>query len=123
MIPRILRLTFPANADLKVEKIKAVRGLTQWGLKEAKDFVEDSCGKTVDMPTRIDGGIDYATNEWQPPVYWFNRYMKQLTEAGVGYNKPNMQRFEDLKRVVVSAVENNEFDLAIELLVVLTKRV
>lgn len=38
----------------KIEAIKEVRMLTGWGLKEAKDAVEDACFKDVTIPLTYD---------------------------------------------------------------------
>lgn len=42
------------NLVRKIEAIKEVRMLTGWGLKEAKDAVEDACFKEVAIPLTYD---------------------------------------------------------------------
>jgi hypothetical protein len=100
-----LKITFAAPASMpnKVAAIKAIRGLTGLGLKEAKDASERSGRQTF----ALTGGMTRVYYEEQTRI---------LVNEGFAVGHGAVMLVEELRKLGIQALEQGEDELANEIL-------
>lgn len=105
-----IKVKMTAQRDTnKVAAIKGIRSLTGIGLKEAKEFIEEV------METGMTRRIAFSAPKNKVVQEEFNR----LADSGfaVEISGDNRNKVKDeLKKLIKMAVENDQNDIAIELL-------
>jgi hypothetical protein len=118
MIPRHITVQFPSGFDrssMKIAVIKAIRGLTRMGLKDAKDLTEKHGPQKIKIDpyqmTSPDNGNLYDIKRS------IEEYIKSLKDNGVIVVYDDMDaNIDTLQKVAISSIEAGNYEMAIDLL-------
>jgi hypothetical protein len=116
MIPHHITVQFPSGFDrpgMLIAVIKAIRGLTRMGLKDARDLTEKHGPQKIKIDpyqmTSPDNGnlydIKRSTEE----------YIKSLKDNGVIVVYDDMDaKIDTLQKVAISSIEAGNYEMAID---------
>lgn len=113
VIAKSIKIELPVRAS--VELIKAIRGLTGWGLKEAKDFMDQNLGRYVSLPVHVIDGSFGSRGETGTALQVFDFYLRALQSTGVRVVAQSNSCGPALKELITAAVANDEFALVSDL--------
>lgn len=122
IIPSYISLSFPPLGTYnRLVVIKAVRVLTGLGLKEAKDFTEQTGPHIVRVV--CSDGVNWSTGVSVPAHAMYQNAIAELKANSVVVieNSVRSDILMDLRKIVTQAVTNNELELAFDLLTILKK--